>query len=84
MSFRYLSHALAGRGFTDAEIHEAISGTQSPLLISAGEEVRALAIEAIIKAMSRVYILVIVAGVLYVLSESVMRMEKLFVNPSSS
>lgn len=84
MGFRYLSHALAGRGFTDAEIHGAISGAQSQLLINSSAEVRTLAVEAIVKAMSRVYILVIVAGVLCLLASSVMRMEKLFVNPSSN
>ncbi|KAB5539589.1 major facilitator superfamily domain-containing protein [Coniochaeta sp. 2T2.1] len=83
LAFRHLQHALAGRGFTDAELHGAISGTQSQLLSAASEEVRALAVTAIVKAMDQVYILVIVAGALCFLASLPMKREKLFLKMSA-
>jgi hypothetical protein len=83
LAFQYLSQALTGMGFTDAQLHSAISGTQSGLLANASAEVRALAVAAIIKAMDRVYILVIVAGVLCLIASLPMKMEKLFMKVSA-
>lgn len=78
LAFRNLSHALAGMGFTDAQLHSAISGTQSEILANASAEVKALAVDAIIKAMDRVYILVIVAGAVCLIASLPMKWEKLF------
>lgn len=83
LAFQNLQHALAGRGFTDAELHGAISGAQSQVISSAGPEVRALAVSAIIKAMDRVYILVIVAGAFCLLSSLPMKWERLFMKISA-
>jgi hypothetical protein len=84
LAFQYLRHALEGKGFTDAELHSAISGTQSQLLASVSGEVKALAVNAIIKAIDRVYILVIVAGVVCLIVSVPMRMEKLFIKASAA
>jgi len=83
LAFQNLQRALAGRGFTDAELHSAISGTQSQLISGASAEVRGLAVAAIVKAMDRVYILVIVAGAFCFLASLPMKWEKLFLKVSA-
>ncbi|KAL7946936.1 MFS general substrate transporter [Trichoderma barbatum] len=83
LAFQNLKTALAGYGFTDIELHGAIAGTQSQLLAQASEIIRTLALDAIIKAMSRVYILVIVAGAVLLLSSIGMKTEKLFMEISA-
>ena len=83
LAFRYLRTALAGSGYTAAQLHGAISGTQSEILANASAEVKALAVGAIIKAMDRVYILVIVAGAVGLLASLAMKMEKLFMEMSA-
>ncbi|KAF3063020.1 hypothetical protein N5P37_011349 [Trichoderma harzianum] len=83
LAFQYLQSALAGYGYSDAQLHGAIAGTQSQLLAQATDAVRALALEAIVKAMSRVYILVIVAGGVLLLSSLGMKTEKLFMEMSA-
>ncbi|UKZ77027.1 hypothetical protein TrVFT333_004743 [Trichoderma virens FT-333] len=84
LAFRYLKDAIGDRGFTDAQLHGAIAGTQSQILDHESEEVRDLALTAVIKAMGiRVYILVIVAGAVCVIGAAGMRSEKLFMKPSA-
>lgn len=83
LAFQNLSHALSGLGFSDAQLHSAISGAQSELLRNASAEVKSLAVSAIIKAMDRVYILVIVAGAFCFLAALPMKMEKLFMKISA-
>lgn len=83
LAFQNLKTALAGRGFTDSQLHGAISGAQSGLLANASEEVKVLAVGAIIKAMDRVYILVIVAGGVVFLASFAMKWEKLFMKMSA-
>ncbi|PNP56718.1 hypothetical protein THARTR1_03414 [Trichoderma harzianum] len=83
LAFQYLQSALVGYGYTDAQLHGAIAGTQSQLLAQATDSVKALALEAIVKAMSRVYILVIVAGGVLLLSSLGMKTEKLFMEMSA-
>lgn len=84
LAFQNLKHSLAGIGFSDAQLHSAISGTQSELLASVSDEVKALAISAIVKAMDRVYILVIVAGGVCFLASLPMKAEKLFIEASAN
>lgn len=58
----YLSAALGGFDFTDSEVRDAIAGTQSVVFQRGSEEVRRLAVQAIIKAMDCVFVLMIAAG----------------------
>ncbi|KAB5530401.1 major facilitator superfamily domain-containing protein [Coniochaeta sp. 2T2.1] len=81
LAFDKLKSALAGFAFSDAELHAAISGTRSQLISGASEEVRALAVGAIIEAMDRVYVLVIVAGALCLVCSVLMKWEKFFLRP---
>ena len=77
-AFANLSEVLAGRGLSDAEVRSAVAGAQSTVLSSLNDQMRALAVEAITKAMSKVYILVLVAGATMFMSSLLMRREKLF------
>ncbi|KAH8810993.1 hypothetical protein F5884DRAFT_780928 [Xylogone sp. PMI_703] len=83
LAFKTLKNALAGRGFTDSQLHSAISGAQSGVPANASEDIKALAVGAIIKAMDRVYILVIVAGGVAFLASLTMKWEKLFMKMSA-
>lgn len=51
-----LRSALAGSGFRDAEIRGAVAGTQSVIFQTGSEKVRALALEAIVRAMDNVFV----------------------------
>jgi hypothetical protein len=83
LAFQYLQDALAGMGFSDAQLHSAIVGTQSGVLANVSDEVRSSVVAAIIKAMDRVYILVIVAGSVCLISAIFMKREKLFMEMSA-
>lgn len=77
-AFQNLSSVLSGQGFSAEEIRAAIAGAQSTVFASIDPETTFLAIEALTSAMSRVYILTIVAGVVSVLASLLMRWERLF------
>lgn len=78
-SFQNLKRVLEGvdLNFSDAEIRGAVTGTQSLLFARLSDGVKQQAIEAIMEAMKRVYILSIVAGVLSLLCALVMKKERL-------
>lgn len=78
LAFTALNQALAGFGFSEADIRNAVAGTQSAVFQSGSEEVRQLAINAIIKAMDKVFILAITAGAVILVSSVLMKREKLF------
>lgn len=78
VAFKNLQSALAGKGYTDAELHGALLGTMSTLLSTASEDVRELAIKAIVEAMDKVYVLVIAAGAFGLLTSLFLKREKLF------
>ena len=78
VAFQNLEEALAGEGFSVQEIHGAIAGTQSAIFRNGTTAVRVAAVEAIIQAMDKVYVLVIAAGALMLLSSLFMKREKLF------
>lgn len=73
-----LRSALAGKGFSEAEIASAVAGTQSAVFQRGSESVKAAALSAIISAMDNVFILVIAAGALTLLGSFFMKREKLF------
>lgn len=72
-----LRAVLADKGFSDAEIAGAIAGTQSAVFEQGDEQVKIAALTAIIQAMDKVFILVVVAGAVSLLSSLLMRREKL-------
>jgi hypothetical protein len=76
--FRNLKAVLDGLGFTDAENHSAVSGTHSKIFQDLSPEIAAKSVEALTKAISKVYILPIVAGVLALLGSLLMKQENLF------
>lgn len=73
-----LRGVLSSQGYSDNEIMAAISGAQSTLLASLQPQLREKAIEAIIRAMQNVFILIPVAGGIMLFAASLMRREKLF------
>lgn len=75
---RNLNDVLAGKGFTQAEIHHAVAGTQSALFESLSGDLRAAAIHAITSAMQRAFIIPLVAGAVGLVSSLLMRRERLF------
>jgi len=77
VGFNNLRTALAGRGFTEAEIRGALAGAKSSILTSDNVEVLGLAINAIVETMSQIWILIIVAGALSVVCGALMKREKL-------
>jgi hypothetical protein len=75
--YKELSKALEGRGFSPIELHAALAGQKSAILQSAGPEVKALALAAIIKTIGNEFTLVIAAGCLVVIAALLMKRERL-------
>ena len=73
-----LNGVLDGRGYSEAEIRNAVAGVQSTLLKSLSGELRDRAIKAITDAMARAFIIPLVAGAVGVVSSLGMRRERLF------
>ena len=81
LAFQNLMAALAPYHFPVEEIRNALAGTQSAVFATGTEEVRSVAVRAVIDAMSSVYILVIVSGAVTIVSALAMKREKLFMKP---
>jgi hypothetical protein len=77
LGFQNLSAALAGYGFDDAALRGALAGAQSTILLQGNETIVGLAIEAVVKTISRLFALVIAAGAVVLVSAVFMRREKL-------
>ncbi|KAH8645402.1 major facilitator superfamily domain-containing protein [Xylariales sp. PMI_506] len=75
---RNISVALAGEGFSRAQIRAIVAGAQSVLFEQLSIDVKAKAILGITHAMQASFILVIVSGVMIVVSACLMKREKLF------
>ncbi|KAK3386159.1 major facilitator superfamily domain-containing protein [Podospora didyma] len=73
-----LTAALAGNGFGAKDIADAVAGAQSRLFTELTEELRQAAVEAIVNAMQKSFILVVVAGATMVVAALAMKREKLF------
>lgn len=80
VGYQYLSDALAGRGFTPGDIHAALAGQKSRILVSATPEVKVLAVRAIVRAMNDGYVLVIAAGSLALISSLFMKRERTMIS----
>jgi MFS family permease len=75
---RNLNDVLAGHGYSAAEIAGAVAGTQSALFGELTGELRDMAIQAIVSAMQKSFILVIVSGATMIVTSLVMKRERLF------
>ncbi|KAK3313200.1 major facilitator superfamily domain-containing protein [Apodospora peruviana] len=73
-----LGQALAGKGFSAQEIAAAVTGAQSEVFQQLSGDLRIAAIEAIVQAMQKSFILVIVGGAVLFVSALLMKREKLF------
>lgn len=73
-----LTTVLAGHGFGQGEIQNAVSGAQSVLFEHLSDELRVAATTAITGAMQKSFILVIVAGTLEIVAAAMMKREMLF------
>lgn len=74
---RNLNGVLAGMGFGEQEIRDAVAGAQSALFGELTGDLRAAAIGAIVRAMQRAFVLVIVAGGVMILTAAGMKREAL-------
>jgi MFS family permease len=68
--------ALAGQGYTLDQIKSAVAGTQSVILQQGSPEVRKLVLDALIKAMDQVFVMIIAAGALTIIVGLLMKKEK--------
>ncbi|OJD15549.1 hypothetical protein AJ78_04206 [Emergomyces pasteurianus Ep9510] len=73
-----LDRVLAGKGFSQSDIHGAVAGARSTLLGRLNGELRTAAIRAITSAIARAFIIPLVAGVLSIITSLLMRRERLF------
>lgn len=77
MGFIKLGDALARRGFSTKELRGALAGAKSTILASNNPNVQKLAINAIIDTISVIWILVIVASAVSIVSSALIKREKL-------
>jgi hypothetical protein len=77
LAFHNLKSSLGPMGFTDAQLRQAISGLKSEILVDSTSDVKALAVEAIIGAMDRVWILGIAGGGSLIIVSLFLKREKL-------
>ncbi|KAI1380697.1 major facilitator superfamily domain-containing protein [Hypoxylon crocopeplum] len=73
-----LNDVLAGLGFSESEIHNAVAGAQSTLFESLTPALRADAIQAITSAMQRAFVIPLVAGAMSLVNSLFMNRERLF------
>ena len=78
LAARNLERALAGQGFSDADIRGAVAGTQSQLFKELSPELALRATDAITEGMRNVYALSMAAGALSLVCALLMKKERLF------
>ncbi|KAI1866585.1 hypothetical protein JX265_007886 [Neoarthrinium moseri] len=76
-----LEEVLAGKGFTDSEIHGAMAGVQNALFQKLEGELRNKAILAITQAMQTTFITVPIAGAVMLVAGLCMKRDRLFGKP---
>lgn len=84
IGFKHLKAALGGLGFSDGQIHAALAGAKSGVFESTSSAVRERAIEAVVKAISDGYILVITGAALGIVCSLLMKKEKVFLQPAAA
>jgi hypothetical protein len=77
LAFRNLKSSLGPMGFTDSQLRQAISGLKSEVLINSTPQTKALAVEAIISAMDRVWVLGVAGGGALVIAALFLKRERL-------
>lgn len=77
LAFHNLKSSLGPMGFTDSQLHQAISGLKSEVLINSTAQTKALAVEAIISAMDHVWILGVAGGGALVIAALFLKREKI-------
>jgi hypothetical protein len=83
IAFRALSKVLYPLGYTTADVHGAIAGSQSTLFGHLPSNIKANAIEVIVQAIGKTYALEIAAGALCLVASMFLRREKLFMEISA-
>ncbi|KAK9777569.1 putative MFS drug efflux transporter protein [Seiridium cardinale] len=78
LSMRNLTQVFDGLGFSQADIRNAITGSQSTLFTSLNPSIQEQAITAVTSAMSQVYVLSIAASAITVIDAILMKKERLF------
>ncbi|SPO05349.1 related to aflatoxin efflux pump AFLT [Cephalotrichum gorgonifer] len=78
LAAKNLRAALAGQGFTDAEIVAGVAGARSELFTKLSGELRAQAVEAITKAIQKAFVLPVVGGAVLIVASVLMKRERLF------
>lgn len=80
LAFQYLKNVFdaAGLGLSDEDIRSAVGGARSAVFETLTPKAKADAVDAIVKAISRVYILVLAAGAFGVVCSLGLRRERLF------
>jgi hypothetical protein len=81
LAFRRVSMALAGLGFTDAQIRAAISGTQTGFLGTLSPSIREGVLAGIVYSIQRTYITVVLGGAITLICSAFLKREKLFLKP---
>ena len=77
LGYAYLGEALASYDFSEDVLRSALAGIESVVLNKEGLAVRALAIDAIVRTIDKLYALVMAAGALTLVCACFMRWEKL-------
>lgn len=75
---RNLDAALAGQGFSAADIQSLVAGNQSAVFKSLTDEQREATIGAVITAMQHAFVIPLVAGIVSTFSALLMRRERIF------
>ncbi|KAF2104439.1 MFS general substrate transporter [Rhizodiscina lignyota] len=83
LGFKHLKAALRGNGFTDNQIHAALAGAKSGIFESTSAQIKERATNAVVKAISDGYILVITAAALGTICALLMKKEKVFLMPTA-
>lgn len=73
-----LSVALAGQGYSEAELRSAVAGAQSTVFEELDGELLEEAIEAIAAAMRLTFVMIPIAGAVLLIAALCMKREKLF------
>ena len=77
VGFIKLRGALAGRGFSAEELRGVLAGAKSTILAGDDPDIQKLAVDAIVDTMGVIWIMVIVAGAVSIVSGAFMKREKL-------
>ena len=78
LAFESLSATFSAQGYNADEVRSALAGTKSAIFEHSDEQLRQLAVDAVVEAIDKVFILVVVAGAVILLSGLAMPRERLF------